>query len=100
MLVHNKTCITNYVSSWSALACVGLKDINRNLILYSFSQPISLPIEIVTHAYNRTLQNGQTEFTGYDISLEEAVKLHIPYTKDQDWCLMLSGITTCLAGYI
>jgi len=94
IVVTTQTFITELVAgSWSALACVGLKDINRNLILYSFSQPISLPIEIVTHAYNRTLQNGQTEFTGYDISLEEAVKLHIPYTKDQDWCLMLSGIS-------
>lgn len=78
---------------WSVMVCVALKDIQRDFVLHGFSQPIPLPTECVTYAYNRTVQNVDVEFLGYDIPIEEAVKMHIPFTKEQDWCSVLSGNT-------
>ena len=81
------------------MVCVAVKDIQRDFVLHGFSQPIPLPTECVTYAYNRTLQNVDVEFLGYDIPIEEAVKMHIPFTKEQDWCSVLSGKTCSFRYY-
>lgn len=81
------------------MVCVGLKDPQRNFLLHTFSQPIPLPTECVTIAYNRTLQNVAEQFVGYDITIDEAVKLHIPFTNEKDWCSALTGMFSLVIQY-
>lgn len=93
LLLATHVFITELIpNQWSAMVCVGLKDPQRNFLLHTFSQPIPLPTECVTIAYNRTLQNVAEQFVGYDITIDEAVKLHIPFTNEKDWCSALTDI--------
>ena len=71
--------------------CLGLRDLHRNLELHSFSQPIPLPLECVTVAYQKTPPEQVQQLSGYSITIDEAVRLYKPYTGDEDWCFALTG---------
>lgn len=74
------------------MICLGLKDIQSNVVVNSFSQPINVPLELMQIIYNRTGQQISTdENNGYNVTIEEVVKMYHPYTNDEDWCIALTG---------
>eukprot|EP00794_Sanderia_malayensis_P009621 gene9621-10604_t len=78
---------------WSCMLCVGLRDLRRQIELYCFSQPVSVPLECVLAAYNRTNPDDIQQKLGYSVTIDEAVRLYKPYPVDQDWCFTLTGMT-------
>lgn len=91
--VRDAVLVNFLISTFSfyAMFCLGLRDLPRNLVLHGFSQPICVPYDIVATAHNRSRHDTAGDFAGYDITIDEAVKIHIPYTKEQDWCCVLGG---------
>lgn len=74
------------------MVCLGMKDMQDNITVHSFSQPIPLPSEVMQIIYNRTGQHVTTQQgSGYNVTIEEVVKMYHPYTSDEDWCMALTG---------
>ncbi len=79
-------------SRWSCMFCIGLRDLRRQIELHSFSQPISVPSQCVSIAYNKTHPDEIQQKLGYSVTIDEAVRLYKPYPPDQDWCFTLTGM--------
>lgn len=76
--------------SWSCMFCIALRDCTRQLQLQAYSQPISIPPACISIAYSRTSQENMSY--GFDVSIDEAVRLFKPYSGEDDWSSVLNGI--------
>ena len=69
--------------------CMALRDCPRRIELRTYSQPVSIPSACISMAYSRTSQENAS--CGFDVSVDEAVRLFKPYAGDEDWCFTLNG---------
>ncbi|XP_065059855.1 protein PRRC1-like isoform X2 [Rhopilema esculentum] len=75
---------------WSCMLCLAIRDCSKQIQLQTFSQPIQIPSQCISIAYNKTSQ--EVAQYGLDVDIDEAVRLYQPYANDQDWCSTLTGI--------
>ena len=69
--------------------CIAVRNASKQIHLRTYSQPIFIPSECISIARSRTSQRNLKY--GFDVPINELVRLFKPCAEEEDWCFTLSG---------